>query len=247
MEIVTILVSGLAIFIASFFATVSGFGYALIATPILATVMSVKTAIMAILITTLLLRVITMYNVRHSFHWETVWVTTVGSMLGGIPGSYLLSIISMPLLEIFLGTVLLVATVAMSRERKITIHNKNVGRLTAGFLSGFFGASTSVSGPPLALYFLNENTPKDAMRANMIWIFGLMGIWLVVANYAAGNGAYIDDWSIMLPMIPAMFLGIYLGEKFFYRLNQHLFRRLSVIIVCLGSLMMLMNGIRDVF
>ena len=247
MELVTIIVSGLAIFIASFFATVSGFGYALIATPILATVMSVKTAIMAILITTLLLRVITMYNVRHSFHWQTVWVTTLGSMIGGIPGSYLLSIISMPLLEIFLGTVLLVATIAMSRERTIKITNKNLGRMVAGFLSGFFGASTSVSGPPLALYFLNEKTPKEYMRGNMIWIFGLMGIWLVLANYAAGNGDYIEDWSIMLPMIPAMFLGIFLGEKFFYKLNQHLFRRLSVIIVCVGSIMMLINGLRDIF
>ena len=59
----TLCVTVIAIFLASFFSTVSGFGYALIATPILSTVIDIKFAIMSVLVTTILLRAITMWRV----------------------------------------------------------------------------------------------------------------------------------------------------------------------------------------
>ena len=47
-------------------------------------------------------------------------------------------------------------------------------------------------------------------------------------------------------MIPAMVLGIVLGEKFFDKLDQALFRKLALIIVCVGAVMMLLTGVREV-
>lgn len=241
---VTLCVSFLAIFLASFFATVSGFGYALIATPILSTVINIKFAIMAVLVTTMVLRGITMWRVWGQFNWNTVIMTTLGSAVGTAPGSYALKLMSVETLEIFLGSVLLIATFLMSQQYTVPVANKTLGRFTAGAISGFFSASTSVGGPPLVLYFLNEKQDKDTMRANMIWIFGLSSVLVMVGHFFAGNVDAITDWSLLLFMLPAMFLGIYLGEKFFFRLNQHLFKRLSLIIVCCGALAMLISGIR---
>ena len=39
-----------------------------------------------------------------------------------------------------------------------------------------------------------------------------------------------------------MLLAIWLGEKFFYRLNQHLFRKLALAVVLVGALMLLWSG-----
>ena len=55
--------AGLFIFLGSFFATVSGFGFALVSTPLLALIMPLKWAIVFILVLTVLLRVLTMYRV----------------------------------------------------------------------------------------------------------------------------------------------------------------------------------------
>lgn len=145
-------------------------------------------------------------------------------------------------LEVFLGAVLVVATVLLSLQFTLPIKNKICGRLGAGILSGFFGASTSVSGPPLVLYFLNEKLPKDVMRANMIWFFGLSGFLTVLVNYFYGNVSGTVDWSLLLYTIPVMLLAIWLGEKFFYRLNQHLFRKLALAVVLIGALMLLWSG-----
>ena len=161
-----------------------------------------------------------------------------------LPGSKVLRFISIVHLQLFLGVVLLLATALMSLQYTVPIKNKIAGRLGAGFLSGFFGACTSVSGPPLVLYFLNEHTPKDEMRANMIWIFGVTGILMVGASYWAGNIGAVGDWSYLYSMIPATFLGVLAGERMFRYLNQQLFRRLSLMIVLVGAVMMLFNGVR---
>lgn len=242
----TLCVTVLAIFLASFFSTVSGFGYALIATPILSTVLDIKFAIMSVLVTTVVLRGITMWRVWGKFDWNTVIMTTIGSAIGTLPGSYALKLMSVETLEIFLGSVLLVATYLMNQQYILPVKNKSMGRLTAGAVSGFFGSATSVGGPPLVLYFLNEKQDKDTMRANMIWIFGLSGILIMVGHFFAGNIGAITDWQLLWPMLPAMILGIYLGEKFFFRLNQQLFKRLSLIIVCCGALVMLTSGIKGI-
>ena len=226
------------IFAASFFSTVSGFGFALVAMPVLTLVMSVKAAVIFVLLLNLVLRAITMYRVRKGFDKETVILTTLGSIIGMLPGSWVLKVLPAAQLEVFLGAVLVVATVLLSLQCTLPIKNKTCGRLGAGI----FGASTSVSGPPLVLYFLNEKLPKDVMRANMIWFFGLSGFLTVLVNYFYGNVSGTVDWSLLLYTILVMLLAIWLGEKFFYRLNQHLFRKLALTVVLIGALMLLWSG-----
>lgn len=108
-------------------------------------------------------------------------------------------------------------------------------------IAGFFGASTSVNGPPLALYFLNEKTDKNLMRANLVWFFGLSGAMTVVTNYFAGN-VHDVNWPMLLCCTPAMFVGILAGEKLFFRVPQELFRKLALVVVLIGASIMLYSG-----
>lgn len=242
MDIVNLLLAGGIIFLGSFFATISGFGFALVATPLLSLIMPVKWAIVFILTLTVVLRSLTMLRVWGQFDWRTVLVTSLGSFIGTVPGSMLLKRISVSSLELFLGVLLLVVTLLMSKQYTVKIANKTYGRLGAGILSGFFGACTSVGGPPLALYFLNEHTEKDLMRANMIWIFGLTGFLTLIVNYFVGNIGTVGDWTYLYAMLPGTLIGIWAGEHLVFRLNQELFRRLSLLIVFFGAFMMLVSG-----
>lgn len=239
------MLTAVVVLLAAFFATVSGFGFALVATPLLTLFLDAKEAVVLVLLAGFVLRAITMIRNRRNFEWHTVLLVTFGSLLGIVPGSVALKVISIEQLEIFLGVILLAATFLMGRKIDFKITNKTIGRLAAGFLSGFFGSATSVSGPPLVLYFLNEKMNKDLMRANMIWCFGLNGTLMLIGSYLAGTMQYVavEQGSVLYSMT-ALLLGWWLGEKLFYKLNQHLFRRLSLIIVCSGALGMLYSGIK---
>lgn len=235
------------IMMASFFATVSGFGFALVATPVLSLFMETKEAVVFVLLSGFVLRLITMIKNRNSFEWSTVMTVTAGSLLGIIPGSIALKLIGSSQLEIFLGMVLLLAAYLMGKDVRFKITNKNIGRITAGFFSGFFGSATSVSGPPLVLYFINEDMEKDLMRSNMIWSFGLNGTLMLIGSYLAGTmDSIAADPFVAAVGIAALVAGWWIGEKMFYRLNQHLFRRLALIGVCGGAIGMLYNGIKSV-
>ena len=86
----TMLLAAVAVFVGCFCATVSGFGFALISTPLLSLILSPKEAIILLPILTVVLRVVTMYRVRHQFDFKLLRTIMIGWVVGVIPGSYVL-------------------------------------------------------------------------------------------------------------------------------------------------------------
>ena len=131
------------IFAASFFSTVSGFGFALVAMPVLTLVMPVKAAVIFVLLLNLVLRTITMYRVRDGFDKETVILTTLGSIIGMLPGSWVLKVLPAAQLEVFLGAVLVAATILLSLQCTLPIKNKTCGRLL--YVPSFLGTAKNLN------------------------------------------------------------------------------------------------------
>lgn len=246
MEYYILFLASLILFAATFFSTITGFGFALIAAPVLTLVMGPKETVVFVIVAGIIVRLVMMWKTWGQFDWSTVLITAAGSLLGIIPGAYLLKIADANYLKILLGIALLVATILLKLNFSPEIKNKTLGRVSAGFLSGFFSASTSISGPPIALYFLGENMEKTLLRANMIWIFAIgsfctLGSFFVTGTFDSGR-----DLMLSLYVLPSVLLGWWLGEKMFFRVNQHLFKRIALIVVLVGGLMTLGSGIKGI-
>lgn len=244
MDILTIVVGSIAIFTASFFASVSGFGYALIATPLLSTVVPLKTTIIFILFLTMIMRVFTMYTTFHDMDIKTVATVSIGCLIGIQPGSWVLNYLSAPTLGLYLSVALLFFITLNVINFRFVIKKQTLGRLGCGIVSGFFGASTSVSGPPIVLYFLNEDMEKTLMRSNMTWIFGFTLLSTAITYFFTGAYNFVEDWTVFYYLVPANLIGVFLGERCAKKLSQELFRKLTLIIVTLGTIMMLINSIQ---
>lgn len=244
MDILTIVVGSIAIFTASFFASVSGFGYALIATPLLSTVVPLKTTIIFILFLTMIMRVFTMYTTFNDMDIKTVATVSIGCLIGIQPGSWVLNYLSAPTLGLYLSVALLFFITLNIINFRFVIKRQTLGRLGCGIVSGFFGASTSVSGPPIVLYFLNEDMEKTLMRSNMTWIFGFTLLSTAVTYFFTGAYNFVEDWTVFYYLVPANLIGVFLGERCAKKLSQELFRKLTLIIVTLGTIMMLINSIQ---
>lgn len=107
-DILLIVFVSISVFMASLFSTVTGFGFALVAVPFLMPVLGAHETVVFIIFGTCLLKMIVLWNTRKHFEWHTVAVTVAGSVLGSLPGSYLLNAISPAYLQILLGTVLVI-------------------------------------------------------------------------------------------------------------------------------------------
>ena len=232
-----------SVFIASFFFAITGFTLSLVAVPLLMPVLGAKETVVFIIFGTFLAKVAALWNTRRDFEWRTVLVTVAGSFLGSLPGSYVLNIIQPACLQVLLGIMLLATLFFMGRQFKINIKNQTAGRITAGFISGFSAAVTSISGPPVALYFLAEGRGKIVTRANMCWIFAFGSIGTMISLVAAGNFISTDLMKLAFYAALPLLLGMWLGERCFHKINQSLFVRLTRIFVVFGACTALYRGI----
>lgn len=246
MDYFVLLVASGILFAATFFSTVTGFGFALIAAPVLTLVMGPKETVVFVIVAGVIVRVIMMWRSWGEFEWRTVLVTTTGNLLGVIPGAYLLKVADANYLKILLGVSLLAVTTLMELNFVPQVKNQTAGRISAGFLSGFFSATTSISGPPIALYFLSENMEKVLLRANMIWIFAIGSFFTLGSFFVAGTFQGGNILLMSLYVLPAVLLGWWLGEKMFFRINQHLFKRIALLVVLIGGLMTLGSGLKGI-
>lgn len=243
MTIITGILAIIFIAISMFLETTVGFGFAIISMPLMSLIMEPKAAVLYVSAAALLSRPILMWNTRHEWQVSVLGIMLPGVILGMVPGSYVLKLISNTSLKIFFGIMLLLALILMFYKVRLPIKNMIVGRFLAGVGAGFFGGSTSMAGPPVALWFANEKMDKLKMRANMIWVFTLVNFLTLVAGYFMGTTKELGSWQNLLYILPGLILGFGLGIHYITRINQQIFTHIVQILVAFGALTLLAGGL----
>lgn len=228
----------LVFIISSFLQTTTGFGYAIITAPLLALVLGPKETVMLTMLTGLIIRLFMMRTTKNEGSFKAIFPLITASIAGAIPGAYVMMIISNDGLKIFIGVILLIAVIALGKNYKLSINNHKFAEVIAGGLSGFLATTTSINGPPIILYYLNSKAEenKELLRGNLTRYFLLINIASIIISYFAGTLNLRDLWLQTLLSIPALYIGFYLGEKAFHRINSGTFRKISLGMVLVSSL-----------
>jgi uncharacterized membrane protein YfcA len=132
-------------------------------------------------------------------------------------GSLLLIYLNVPLLKLLTGVVIITFAIALLLNIKIEL-NSRLLQVPVGLLSGFLGGSTSMSGPPVALFFQNRGFEKRVFRANLIVYFILL-YPLTLPTYYLGGLLTGEVFSTALLAAPAMVAGALLGARLLYRVD----------------------------
>ncbi|KYZ77815.1 hypothetical protein AXX12_17285 [Anaerosporomusa subterranea] len=228
---------------ASFLQTITGFGYALAAAPLLAFFMDPKDAVMIVLATGVITKVMLLLGAKVEGHFADIAPLFLASLAGALPGAYIITSISADALKAFIGVTLLVTTCAMCANYTVRVTRPRLAENLVGMVSGFLGATTSLSGPPLVLYYLNEKTEKERLRANLTRYFLLGNLATLLLSYGFGT---LQPASLLMPVvvsIPAVAFGVWLGEKLFNRLNPQVFRRIAIGVISISGVMTAYNGL----
>lgn len=224
--------------LSSFLQTVTGFGYAIITAPLLALALGAKATVMLVMLTGLIIRLFLMRAIKNEGSFKAIFLLITASIIGAIPGGYVMTIISSDGLKLFIGIVLLLATAAMWKNCTIRIRHHKFVEIIVGALSGFLATTTSINGPPVVLYYLNSKVEenKSLFRANLTRYFLLINIASIIISYFAGNLRMGELWFHTLMAIPALYIGFYIGEKYFHRINTDSFRKASLLMVLVSSI-----------
>jgi hypothetical protein len=242
MDLHLLVLTSVAVFAATMFQTIAGFGYAIIGVPLLSGILGIKETVIFLLIGSIYMRVYVVFKVRKELEFTMVKRIFLGAMVGIIPGSMMLRNLDGNSLRIVLGVTLILAVIVLqSNYRWHTVHEK-LEQFCFGIIGGFFNGATSVGGPPIVLYMLNAQQPKEKMRANLFLYFLMTNIFTMIVWFLLGSAHFSDVVGLPLWTLPAAFLGIYAGEKIFFHINQHLFNRIAMATILLSGLNMIYKG-----
>lgn len=242
MELQYIFSVSAVIFAASVVQAVTGFGFALVAAPFLTFIMGPKETVIFLLFSGMFMKSVMLYKTWQHGRSNQVIILFLGSLLGALPGGYFLKIASVETIKVLIGVVLLLAALASIKNLHIKIVHQRLAQLACGFLSGFCGATAGLNGPPIVCYYLNENLPKETMRANLVRFFLLGNAGTLVLSYYWGSFHPAEIINLTLSTIPAMLVGWALGERLFYKINPEVFKRLVIITIFISALVTLISG-----
>ena len=229
-----------ALLVAAFVKGATGLGFPLIATPTVALLLDIRTAVTILILPNLFMD--SAQVLRNGFPYEIfrrfgglIAPTIIGVFLGT------LVLVKLPLwmLNLCLGVLVLVFVISGMLKFELTISpraEKIVGPVF-GFMSGFLNGMTNAAGPTLAIYLYSLKLEKRMFVKSIATIFVTTKITQLVA-ISTWNLFNWHTVTLSIQVLLFTLAGFYAGVKIQDRVNQHVFNRgLMVLLLAIGLIL----------
>jgi uncharacterized membrane protein YfcA len=246
-SLTTICVVLLASFLGSLVQAVTGFGYVVLALPLVALVLPFQTAAVAFGILGFVISLGLGWQLRAHIDWHVLVAPLIASLFGRMIGVHALVHLNGTLLVGVLG-VLLVALgfwAVFYRSRTVIAANRRNGVIT-GFSGGILGGLCGMPGPPLALYLSSALHDKNRYAATLQALFGIGASYNIVLYFLYGSVTR-EVLQIAGLGVIALLAGASTGMVIFRRLDlKRLNRAIDVFVIAMGAIL-LANAARAVW
>lgn len=220
-------------FLASFLGGVTGFGYSLVATPLL---LVVGFPLPFVVTVNLALAFVTRISVAYRFRADLSPRRVAGLVGGSIPGLWLgaqvLATVRESAIKLGAGVIVMLAAVLLWRPASAPPPRPLPGAaVAAGFLGGFLGSATSLNGiAPVLLLARDKAAPRSFLADLALYFVVSNAIGLLIL---AAVGAFDTDalFPAFVVWLPGSLVANWLGTTLTPRLPELAFRRLTLAIV----------------
>lgn len=218
--------------VTAFIQAITGFGFALLAVPILALRVSVHEAVVLSACMGTLNSGWQSVNLGRFANSVLVRRYIVASLVGIPIGYSAFVFLSEQLLRILVGVAVLAGTLIVA-----TMGNRQVGVRTQralGVVSGALLIATSTNGPPIVLALQAQGMPKQEFRGTLARIFFVSGLISVILFAVVGR----LDASIALSVLvssPALLLAVWVGNLMASRVRDEFFRYAVLTLLCIAG------------
>ncbi len=237
---------GLSLFVASIVKGTTGLGFPLIATPMVALLLDIRTAITILLIPNVLMDITQV--LRRGFPAAVIrrfaWLLSF-TVLGVFLGTTVLVILPIWILNLTLGVMVLAFVVFNLLRFDFTV-SPRVERLSsplAGLLGGFLNGMTNAASPVMALYLYSLRLSKGEFITTIATIFIVTKMSQIIA---------VSTWNLFTPatlrlsleVTVLVLVGFYAGLKIQDRVNQKTFNRGLLILLFVIGLTLIVRSLR---
>lgn len=216
----------LIVFFAAALQAITGFGFAVIATPLFLLIMNSTEAISISIFLSLFMSAIMLPPLWQTINWQLFKRLIIGSILGAPFGLWLLMALPIETIKFFVAALLVFFVINVLITKKVVVllgRLKYLCEMATGLISGILTASLGMPGAPLAMYFSKTNAPKEQVRSTALAFY--VGIYIVSIIMQAFAGQIASHSVIsFFYLLPAAIAGTFCGYKLFSKVNQRYFR-----------------------
>lgn len=232
----------LIIFVAMFLRTITGFGSALVAIPLLSLLYGAKFAIPFIMLYECLINIMILGKdgLKNRGELNQALPFVLAGLIGVPLGAQVLIGSSEWLMKMLMGIALIFFSLLLLWNVNLKLKRDRFGSALSGLVVGFLCGSIGMPGPPMALLLSGQGLEKAEFR-RIIVIF-LTAVDFMTFFYFLWIGLINAEMLMQsLRLLPAMILGFLAGNYAFDRVDEVNFRSLTLWITLISGGLLLFS------
>lgn len=221
---------------------VSGFGFALMAVPMMGLAVDLKTAVVVSTICGTGSNTFQAIKDGRMRDNRLVRLLVAASFLGMPLGLLVLDRVDLDALRVAIGIFVLVALVSVMKEGRQTSVGGRPLEFVAGFVSGVLATSTSTNGPPLVLLLRSRRLAPEVFRATINTVFSVVAMASIITFAVTGKITAATLVATVVAM-PGLALGMYVGARLRGALSSEAFWRLVALLLAATAVSSILTGL----
>ena len=215
-----------------------GLGFPMVATPILATMMDVRSAILITLLPTMAVNIASIANSRASLASTKPFVPLVlFALAGSLAGATILALTDPAPFRIMLASLILLYLWSSLRISKQWLSDNSMLAMAGfGITAGLAAGTTNVMVAVLIIYFLSLDTPRTTMvpTLNACFLVGKASqiLILTIAGFV-GMGLMLETTPLAIAAVLALMVGQRLQPRIQVSTYQALLRKLLLLLAAI--------------
>ncbi|MFB7324377.1 sulfite exporter TauE/SafE family protein [Streptomyces sp. NPDC056190] len=209
--------------LASFAQALSGFGFALVAVPLLTLLTSPQNAIVVVTALGGVLSLAVCVHQREHVSVRTAGLVSAAGLVGMPLGLLAVTALGARSLSALIACVVLVFAALIGRG--LTFRRGTGPTIASGFASGALLTATGMNGPPLVATFQAMGLAPREFRATLQATFCVQDA-LALAGFLAVGRLTTDSLLLTGAGLPGLLVGWWLGDRVFARTDPTRFKRI---------------------
>jgi uncharacterized protein len=214
----------------------TGFGLALISTPLLLFVYEPRTVIVLTAIFSIFISGAVVFDSWRDAYGRLALALLLPALAGVVVGAEILRAVDPLYIRLAVGVIVVFSALLLLRDVRLPGAGSRWGCVVAGSTSGALSTSTGLAGPPIVLLLAARGLPKHAFRGTSALYFMAMSL---VGIVVLGLRGLVEGGDLRLAavLIPAAIVGKAIGTAALKRISEGAFRKISLgIVIFTGSL-----------
>lgn len=242
LDLLSLIVSITAVFVAGIIRGYSGFGFAMVAVISMSLVLPPSQVVPTVLILEVLASIKLVPQVWRNIDWFSLRWLLAGALVGTPFGVYLLATLPPAPMRFSISMLVLVAAILLMWGFAWKRMPGTALTLTTGVTCGMLNGGAAIGGPPVILFYLSSPAGVTVSRASIIAFF--LGIDTMSLVMAAIQGLTTLEtlFTTTICLLPLL-IGIVVGSRLFINVDEALFRRHVLILLMVLSIAGLVRSV----